>query len=301
MSISNSGKSRTILPFLLLLTVSVWVLNSLSKGWFGPQSGGALGWILLAAFVTGILLYPIPIMRMKQKAIAAATLGDYEEALRISRKWLGTATYGPKFQGWIMLAAGRYSEALKLLKEGAFDEKGRPLLNSQYLHYYAIALMSEERYSEAQRLLEEAVVACQKNGDYLRFSLAECLLSQNKEAERALRLVDEGRARLTKKGHSKSGSLVLAQCNVIRAWALAGCGRREEANTALEEAFAESESFSKDDLAGLLNSKGSACQALGDSERARKAFQESLAVFPHGSHSVDARTGLAELGEHVHK
>jgi hypothetical protein len=36
----------------------------------------------------------------------------------------------------------------------------------------------------AQPLLEGAVVASQKRGDYLRFSLAEGLLSQNKEAER---------------------------------------------------------------------------------------------------------------------
>ena len=140
MSLTRSGKRGNILSLVLVLSFSVWILNSLSKDWFGTH-GGSLGWKFLAVFIAAILLYPLPIMRMKRKAVASATLGDYDEALRISRKWLRTETYGRKFQGWIMLVAGRYSEALELLKDSAFDEKGHPLLKSQYLYYYAIALM----------------------------------------------------------------------------------------------------------------------------------------------------------------
>lgn len=150
----------------------------------------------MAAFIGAILLSPLPIMRMKHKAIGSATLGDYDEALRISRKWLRGETYGPKFQGWIMLMAGRYSEALELLKYAAFDEKGHPLPKSLYLYYYAIALMGEERYSEAQTLLEAAVIVPQNNEDGLRFILAECLLSQHEKPDRALDLVEEVRAKL---------------------------------------------------------------------------------------------------------
>lgn len=295
MSQTRSGKRGNIWSFLLLLSVAVWILNSLSKGWFGTQHSGSLGWILLAVFTAAILLHPLPIMRMKRKAVALATQGDYDGALRISRKWLRSETYGRKFQGWIMLAAGRYSEALELLKDSVCDEKGRPLLKSQYFYYYAIALMSEEKYSEAQPLLEAAVLASQKGGDYLRFSLAECLLSQDREPARALDLVEQVRGDLN--SHSKQDRLRLAQCNAIGAWALAACGRREEAETRLQEAFVESDSFNKDDLAELLNSKGSALQALGDSERSRAAFQQALAVFPYGSISVFARRELAKLGE----
>jgi tetratricopeptide (TPR) repeat protein len=236
---------------------------------------------------------------MKRKAIASATLGDYDEALRISRRWLRTETYGRKFQGWIMLVAGRNSEALELLKDSAFDEKDQPLLKSQYLYYYTIALMNEEKYSEAQPLLEAAVLASQKGKDYLRFSLAECLLSQSKEAIRALDLVEQVRTNLNRRSHSKQDRLCLAQCNAIAAWALAACGRREEADTRLQEAFAESDSFSKDDLAGLLNSKGLALHALGDSQRSRAAFQQALALFPYGSNAVLARRELAKLPENV--
>jgi tetratricopeptide (TPR) repeat protein len=301
MTVTQSGKRGNILPFVLLLSFAVWILNSLSQDWFGTQFRGSLGWVCLAILIAGILLYPFPIMWMKRKAVALATLGDYDEALRISRKWLRAKTYGPKFQGWIMVAAGRYSEALGLLKDSAFDEKGQPLLKSQYFYYYAVALMCEEKYSKAQPLFEAAVLASQKTDVYLRFSLAECLLSQNKEADRALDLIEQVRGNLNGKSHSKQDRLRLAQCNAIGAWALAARGRRGEAESRLQEAFAESDSFSKDDLAGLLNSKGSALQALGDNERSLAAFQQALAIFPYGSIAVFARRELAKLDENVPK
>jgi tetratricopeptide (TPR) repeat protein len=237
---------------------------------------------------------------MKRKAVAAATAGDYDEALRISKKWLRTETYGRKFQGWIMLVAGRYSEALALLKDSAFDDKGHPLLKSEYFYYYVLALLSEEKYSEAEPLLEAAVLASQ-SGNHLRFSLAECLLSQNKEATRALELVAQVRSNLNRKSLSKQDCLSLAQCSAIGAWASAACGRREEAEMELQEAFVESDSFNRDDLAGLLNSKGSALKALGENDRSRTAFQQALVVFPHGSLAVFARRELAKLGQPVHK
>jgi hypothetical protein len=299
--LTRSGKWGNILSSVLLLSFTAWIMNALFKDWFGTQHGGSLRSLCLIVIVAAILLYPLPIMRMKRKAVALATQGDYDEALRISKRWLRTETYGRKFQGWIMLVAGRYSEALELLKDSAFDEKGHPLLKSQYLYYYAIALMSEEKYSEAQSLLEAAACASQKSEDYLRFSLAECLLSQNKEANRALDLVEQVRGNLSRKSHSRQDRLRLAQCNAIGAWALAACGRREEAETRLQEAFAESDSFSKDELAGLLNSKGSALLALGDCERSRAAFQQALAVFPYGSIVMFARRELAKIGENVHE
>ena len=285
----------------LVLAFLVWILNSFSKGWFGSHHGGSLGWIVLAAVVVAILLYPLPLMWMKRKAVALATRGDYDEALRISRKWLQTETYGRKFEGWIMLVAGRHSEALELLKDSVFDETGHPYLKSEYFYYYVIALMEEKKYSQAQPLLEAAVLESQKNSVYLRFSLAECLLFQNKQAERALELVEQVRGDLNRVPPPKRDRLRLAQCGVIGAWALAASGRRQEALTRLDGAFSQSDSFAKDDFAQLLNSKGVVFEALGDNGKARASFQQSLAVFPYGSIAMSAREGLAKLGERVHE
>jgi tetratricopeptide (TPR) repeat protein len=91
----------------------------------------------------------------------------------------------------------------------------------------------------------------------------------------------------------------LKRCGLGGGSDTAACGRREEAETRLQEAFAESDSFSIDDLAGLLNSKGSALRALGDSERSGMAFQQALTVFPHGSIAIFARRELAKLVKNV--
>jgi tetratricopeptide (TPR) repeat protein len=238
---------------------------------------------------------------MRRKADALAMRGDYDGALQISRTWLRSKVYGRPFQGQIMLQAGRYSEALELLKDSAFDEKGRPLLKSLHLYFYAMALMGQGEYPEAQRLLEAAVLVPQKMEDYFRFTLAECLLSQNKEANRALDLVEQVIANLKRKSQSKQDCIFLAQCMAVHALALASCGRREEAEARLENAFAESNSLGKDDLAGLLNLKGATWQALGDSEMARAAFHQTLVLFPYGSIAMLARRKLATLEENLHE
>ncbi len=200
-----------------------------------------------------------------------------------------------------MLQAGRYSEALELLKDSAFDEKGRPQLKSLHLYFYAVALLSEEKYSEAQLLLEAAVLVPQKIEGYFRFSLADCLLSQNKEAGRACELVEQVMAKLKRKTQSAQERIFLAQCMAVHAWALASCQRREEAKAGLQDAFTESSSMGKDDLAGLLHLKGVTLQALGDNETARAAFEQALALFPYGSIAMLARRALAKLGENVHE
>lgn len=294
-------KWRNILSSILLLSFSAWIINALLKDWFGSEHGGSVRWLILIALIAAVLLYPLPIMRMKRKAVQLVTLGDYDGALRISRTWLRSKVYGRPFQGWIMSNAGRYSEALELLRDSAFDEEGRPLLKSLHLYFYAVTLMNEERYSEAQALLEAAVLVRQKTEDNFRFSLAECLLSQGKDTSLACELVELVMANRNRNTPSIQERTFLAQCMAIHAWALASCGRREEAKARLAEAFVESNSLSKDDLAALMLIKGEAWKALNDSETARLAFKQALALFPYGSIAMQARKALAKLGENVHE
>jgi tetratricopeptide (TPR) repeat protein len=295
--LSRSGKLGSILSSVLLLSFSLWIMNSLFKDWFGAQHGGSLLWRFGIVFVAAILLYPLPIMRMKRKAVRLASLGDYEGAMRISKRWLRSKVYGRPFQGWIALQAGRFDEAMELMKDSAFDAKGRPVLKGQHLYFYVIALMSDEKYSEAQGLLEAALLAPHKVEPYLRFSLAECLLSQKKEAPRARDLVEKVIATLKGRAQSAQSSTFLAQCLALHAWALACCGDRKDAEAGLDDAFAVSNSLGSDDLAGLLHLKGATWRALGDSEKARAAFQQALEVFPHGGIALQARRELTKLGQ----
>lgn len=197
-----------------------------------------------------------------------------------------------------MLQAGRYSEALKLLRDSAFDQEGRPQLKSLHLYFYAIALMGMENYSEAQPLLEAAILVPQKIGEYFQFTLAECLLSQNIEVDRACELVEQLIAKLKRKAPSASDRLFQAQCTALHGWALASSNHKDEAKATLREVFAMSDSLGNDDLAGLRNLEGLAWMQLGDREMARTAFEQASGLFPHGGIEVVARRSLARLSEY---
>ena len=233
MAVTQSGKWGNILPFALLVSFAVWILNSVSQDWFGTQFRGSLGWVCLAVLIAGILLYPLPIMWMKRKAIALATLGDYDEALRISRKWLRAKTYGPKFQGWIMLAAGRYSEALGLLKDSAFDEKGQPLLlranTSITMRWHSCARKSIPRRSLSlrQRFLRR------KRRIFIYVSVWPISLLKTRKPTGPLDLVEQVRGNQTKSPtETESPSIGTMQRDPrlrLAAWSL--CQRRGEAQT----------------------------------------------------------------------
>lgn len=98
---------RSNLP-LLMLFLFVWI----TKNWIGALHSRSHVWILLAI----VLLFPLPFMQLRRRAVRLATGGDYDGALRINRLWLPSLVYGRPFQGWIMLQAGRFSEARELLR-----------------------------------------------------------------------------------------------------------------------------------------------------------------------------------------
>lgn len=294
--LSRLGKAGTTVAGSFALLLAVYFTHMLLSDWFGPSHNGLVRSLYWIAPLAAILLYPLPIMRMKRKAIEAAMLGDYERALRTSKTWLRSNPYGRPFRGWILLTAGRYSEAEADLKEAAFDGKGMPRLTNLNLYYYAAALMNQGKNEEAQELLEPAIRVPQKL-TLFHFLLADCLLSQNKEPNRARELVAHVIADLRTDRQRNAMRGLIAQCVAIDAWALAVIGRREEAERKLEDAFAESASFSNHELAGLMHLKGVVWGALGNPEKAREAFRKALELFPYGSIAVLARKRLTELGE----
>jgi tetratricopeptide (TPR) repeat protein len=294
--LSRLGKWGTLLGIMLGLPFSIFVSNALLNDWFNGGHSGLLRWLFWIAPVALILLYPLPIMWMKRRAVASVNRGDYERALKISRIWLRSKVYGPPFQGWIMLQAGRYTEARALLKGGAFDEKGLPLLTSHNFYFYVLTSMNQENYTEAQELLEAANRVPQK-GDHFQFALAECLLSSNKDPERARELIDQVISNLKKKYKPVRDRMHMAQCTALHAWALAACGQFEQAESGLREAFADSAALNPPDLAGLLQLKGSTWRALGKPELAREAFQHAMAICPYGSNAMFSQQNLALTGE----
>ena len=98
MPVPRLAKRANLLPLLLLLSFSVWILNSLSKSWFGGRYSGSLGWICLAVFIATIVLYPLPIMWMKRRAVAAATRATMTKRCGSAANGFGQRPMAPNFK-----------------------------------------------------------------------------------------------------------------------------------------------------------------------------------------------------------
>ena len=145
--------------------------------------------LLIAAFV----LYVLLISRLKRWIYNLGHGGEFDRALRINRLWSWLPFYGSSLEGPILFNAGRYSEALDYLRPLAFDQQGKPRLKSIELYTYAIALVNSGREAEAQTLLE-AATSVPHQGSTMEVALATCLLTQNKQPERACKLLEQSLA-----------------------------------------------------------------------------------------------------------
>jgi len=222
--------------------------------------------------------------------------GEYERALRLNRWFSWIPGYGSSLEGPILFNAGRYREAQSFLRALAFDAKGQPRLTSLEFYTYALALVNDEGEAEAQKLLEAAVQVPQRTFG-LHVALATCLLSQKKDAKRACELMEQALANEQGPNSAYGRSADHLRRLGRYAWALAACGRRTEAETKLQEAFAGSASLKDPDLAGVHYFAGEAWRAMGEWKRARAAFQEAIKLSPKGSVATSVQKALAKMRE----
>jgi tetratricopeptide (TPR) repeat protein len=176
----------------------------------------------------------------------------------------------------------------------AFDAKGQPRLTSLELYTYALALGNDGQEAEAQKLLEAAVQVPQRTWG-LHVALATCLLSQKKDAKRACELMEQALAN-EQEPASALGSRADHQRRLGRyAWALAACGRRQEAELRIKEAHEGAASLNDPDVAGVQYFAGEAWRAMGEWGKARAAFQEALRLSPDGSVATSVQKALAKM------
>jgi tetratricopeptide (TPR) repeat protein len=192
------------------------------------------------------------------------------------------------------LEAGRFDESLTVFKPLAFDGNGEPQLTSVELYFYATVLMNQDRNAEAQELFEAAIRVPQKE-EYFHYGLADCLLSQNKETERACGLVESVISNLLKNAKAVRERTFIAHAMALHACALASSGRHEDAEARIQEAWTTSETFDVYNKAALWHMSGVVWQTLGDKAKAREAFQQTLTLFPYGGVALRAQKRLAEI------
>src|SRR6266536_5244872 len=121
--------------------------------------------------------------------LTLALRGKYSWALLLDKIPSRIGGYSKPLGGWIYVEAGRYEEGRLFFQPFAFDDAGQPRLTSHELLFYAMTLSRQEKYVDAQVLLDAAVDAAREVGD-AHIALADCLLAQRKDVNRARSLVE---------------------------------------------------------------------------------------------------------------
>jgi len=257
---------------------------------------GELKLALFFAPIALLVMHAGWLSSVKRRILRLTQQGDYDEALQVDKQYSWIPGYGTPLQGTVLFGAGRYAEAQALLKPLAFDANGQPLLTGTAYYTYALALVNDGRAAEAQVLLDAAVRVPQRDGGF-HVALATCLLSQDKDAERARELLEQAMSEWPVKSDRYEARADQMRRFGRYAWALAACGRREEAQAKLQEALDGATGFRSGDMAGLQYFAGETWRVLGETEKARAAFKEAMRLSPTGVSFMSAKKGLAKLVE----
>lgn len=243
-----------------------------------------------------LVIWGVAVAKLKMWTYNLTRQGETDRALAMDRRLSRIPGYGSSLAGPILFNAGRYAETRDLVKPLAFDQQGKPRLTSMELYTYALALENDGMQAEAQKLLEAAVEVPQRTTGF-HVALATCLLDQKKDAERARELLELAMAtpdtQSTGYGRTSDHLMRLARY----AWALAACGRREQAEAQLEKAFVGSSVLKDRDLAGLHYFAGEAWRSLREWRKARAAFDEALRLSPDGPAATGTKKALAKMRE----
>jgi tetratricopeptide (TPR) repeat protein len=252
--------------------------------------------VAIFAPIVLLVIGAVALTKLRRWTYGLARQGEFDRAIQMDRRLARIPGYGSPLEGVILFNAGRYSEARAAVKPLAFDERGQPRLTSHELYIYALALENDGKEDEAQKLLEAAVLAPQRAASF-HVSLATCLLSQKKDASRACELLEQAMATPAPPMPAYARNADHVRRLGRYAWALAAAGRRPEAETRLQEAFAGSSGIRARDLADLQVFAGEMWRSLGEWKRAREAFDEALRLSPDGSAATSAKRALAKLRE----
>jgi len=287
------GRWHRVGAMLFATPIIVLVLSAMLSDPTAAGQRSPLCWGLRIALAAAIAFVPLAVVA-GLVPIWLVIRGKFELAVRLNRLLFWTPGTNNSTEGWILVMAGRYEEARAYLKPLAFNAKGHPLLTSQEFYLYALALSIEGDHATAEMLFEAAINVPQTQGNF-HFGLAECLLIQQKDSNRARILVETVLAGYPVNPRTNLQRANRAQLIAFHAWALASEGWVEEAEQRLQRAFACSDGIDKCSLAALHLPVGHTWLALGEPGRARTCFQEALSLFPHGDIAIRARKNLAEL------
>ena len=208
--------------------------------------------------------------------------GDYDGALKSLRRLsLGSPTTEMlRLQGVTHVLAGRPAEAEPCFRQALAKGHAAPRSTQvRCLGCLGDTLTDLGRYEEARRCLERAVEMGDRNGS-ARVSIAELLLAQGSEPQKALDLVDEA-MRISK---APVAQRLEGIRRAIRAWALALLGRRQEAEESIEQALRAPGGTLRATLAMRHWAVGMALVALERTGKAIEHFRAARDADPKGKY-----------------
>ena len=193
-------------------------------------------------------------------------------------------------KGALLSAAGRHAEAEQCYRQVlAVSAHAKPAFRNHLLLCLGYTWTNLGRYEEARRCLEVLIDLGDAQGG-ARLGIADLLLQQSREAQRALSLVEES-MRICSAGWYG------AERMGNKAWALALMGKREEISEPLAAALQGAHGLQHVGAAASIHWR--AGKALAAAERVSEAieqFRAALQIDPHGHHGLLARTELLNCG-----
>jgi tetratricopeptide (TPR) repeat protein len=217
--------------------------------------------------------------------------GEYDRALGRLR-WLSFRSPTPQMlllEGIIQQMAGRGAEAEQCLR-GALSEarSATPEFRSRALCCLGFTLTDLGRYEESQRCMESVLAMGDKTGS-ARIGIADMLLEQGKEPEKALALIEEAIK-------IKKSRLALPERMGSKAWALALMGRQREMDEAVATALGATDQSLKAVAASVHRRIGKALVAAQRVAEAIEHFRTAVRSDPQGQIGTLSRLELERLG-----
>jgi len=261
-----------------------------------------LGWVdrlipfaILAGLVKFAVVIVLSALVISARQIVAVLVvppawrvGDYDRALR----WIGRLRFGCpsgqlfRMEGITHGMAGRPAEAERCYREALARSCDSPRSErAGLLGCLAESLEHQDRLEESMKCRQASIDMGDNILGSARHGLAELLLKQGTDPQRALELTDE--AMRVAKG--QAAPKVAPARWATRAWALAVLGRRQEA----EQAIAQAMLLRRETHAALFASTrikvGMALLAMDQPANAIEQFRAALEADPQGKYGARAQ------------
>ena len=308
--------TRGILDIATAGSGGLWVIGDQAPG-LVPRLKLALPVVGFSSAALSLLAYvAYSLLRLRQERLAhssglgpdprnyfatrwtseALRKGDYSGALQtLHRVALGFPNrHILMLQGTVLSLAGHFEEAEQCCRRAvgkSLEAGGVSGIRPLALDRLASVLMDLKRFEEAHQLLEEAL---HRDPHFApaQSDLAELLLMEGKEPQRALELIDGVLAGSPSAAYEGPGRDLRSEATALRAWALAACDRKAAAEAAIRSALYGGDQKFRPVVAANYWRIGMALEALHDHNAAVTHFHAAINVDHDGKYGKRAQQQL---------